>query len=639
MKIKTLLIVVLSLFTLIPAIIYCVVMNINMNTSAETQYNQLIEQVAVSGAKNLAAYLESAEEIAVRIGYDKNIISGFSGSSDDKENALASIGEYCGSTAGIRRMIGVDASNKVLFTTDNDFEYIMTQDEVAALPFDSAVVAPVIRDRKAVDYDVLVKTKVDNSDSKTLLVYFSNEKLKEIMSSSVFPTNGRLVIIDSLLGLIDTDYLGKFEKDSLREFETIRNSVVDGKNLSVRVNYEVSRSGRISYTIPAGKEGWYVCTLAESSSAFAHSGPAAGSLIGISVFLIIALIAVHIVFSISVTKPLTKIEDTLQRIRKGDHDARLEIMGRNEYSDIARGFNDLIDNIIVGEHRYRTIVEMSDSIVFEWSFKSNEITFSNNFNKKFSYRAPSDHFSDSFLLKCKVHPDDNARYRADLEKLSAGEEFRNNEYRWKNIYGDYIWISINSSTIRDKDNEIIKIVGVINDIDRAKKSESILMARASYDSLTGVYNRETIENIIDNEISKLSPESEEFSILFVDIDDFKIYNDKYSHATGDQVLKFTADSIMKTIKEFGFVGRYGGDEFVICIRNSVTNPPARIAQELLNTLKEGFVCDSDDHLSVNVSIGINTIKDSSKRVDEIIAMADEAMYRIKKNGKSSFGFF
>ena len=105
------------------------------------------------------------------------------------------------------------------------------------------------------------------------------------------------------------------------------------------------------------------------------------------------------------------------------------------------------------------------------------------------------------------------------------------------------------------------------------------------------------------------------------------------------MLKFTADSIMKTIKEFGFVGRYGGDEFVICIRNSVTNPPARIAQELLNTLKEGFVCDSDDHLSVNVSIGINTIKDSSKRVDEIIAMADEAMYRIKKSGKSSFGFF
>ena len=241
--------------------------------------------------------------------------------------------------------------------------------------------------------------------------------------------------------------------------------------------------------------------------------------------------------------------------------------------------------------------------------------FSNNFNKKFSYRAPSDHFGDSFLLKVKVHPEDNDRYHKDLEKLSKGEEFEGNEYRWKNIYGDYIWILLRTATIRD----------------RAKKSEKLLTERASYDSLTGLYNRESIERTIDNEIELINVRKSEVAILFIDVDDFKIYNDKYSHATGDQVLKFVANTINFVIKGFGTAGRYGGDEFVACVRN------IEVARYILSGLKEGFTSDNGDKLSVNASIGISIIKDSSMPVDEIIGMADDAMYKIKKNGKSNFG--
>ena len=125
-----------------------------------------------------------------------------------------------------------------------------------------------------------------------------------------------------------------------------------------------------------------------------------------------------IILIFAVTKPFYKISDTLVKISRGDHDARVDIMSRNEYGDIARVFNDIMDTIIVSESRYRTIIEMSDNIIFEWNFQNNEVTFSNNFNKKFSYRAPSDHFADSFLLKCKVHPDDANRYKSDLEKLA-----------------------------------------------------------------------------------------------------------------------------------------------------------------------------------------------------------------------------
>ena len=341
---------------------------------------------------------------------------------------------------------------------------------------------------------------------------------------------------------------------------------------------------------------------------------------------------------ITVTKPLYKIQDTLLKISRGDHEARVDIMSKNEYGDIARVFNDIVDNIIVSESRYKTIIDMSDNIIFDWNLSTKEVVFSNNFNKKFSYRAPSEHFADSFLIKCKVHPEDSERYTADLQKLERGENFKHNEYRIKNIYGDYIWVLMRTASILDAEGKAVKIVGVIVDIDRAKKSENILTARASFDSLTNVFNRETIEVAINNEIELIAARKTEFAILFVDIDDFKFYNDQYSHATGDQVLRFTATTIKNTVGDKGMVGRYGGDEFIVCVKDADNNDPAGIAETILKTLKEGFDSDSGDHLTVNVSIGISVIKDNTKRVEEIIGQADDAMYKIKKAGKSNFGF-
>lgn len=357
------------------------------------------------------------------------------------------------------------------------------------------------------------------------------------------------------------------------------------------------------------------------------------------VLISLVVIAAAVIISIILTLPLKTIEETLEKVRRGDHEARIPVaVSNNEYGQMSRAFNNLLDEIVVSEDRYRTITEMSDNIIFEWNFKSQEVFFSNNFNKKFSYRAPSDHFGDSFLLKAKLHDEDADRYRTDLEKLGRGEEFKHNEYRMKNIYGDYIWVLIRTATLHDKDGNPLKVVGVILDIDRAKKSEQQLTERASFDALTELYNRETIENQIDNEITLSEARKSEMAVLFIDVDDFKHYNDQYSHATGDQVLKFVARTLKNVVNEFGFAGRYGGDEFIACVRNAEINDPTRVAQDIISRLDEGFECDGI-HLTVSVSIGISMIKnDYNTRVEYIIGKADDAMYSVKKNGKSNYAF-
>ena len=314
-------------------------------------------------------------------------------------------------------------------------------------------------------------------------------------------------------------------------------------------------------------------------------------------------------------------------------------MNNNEYGQLSRAFNNLVDDIVVSEDRYRNISEMSDNIIFEWNFKTNEVVFSNNFNKKFSYRAPSNHFGDSFLLKAKIHPDDLDRYRSDLDQLEKGKNFERNEYRIKNIYGDFIWVLMRTATLKDNDGKPVKVVGVMVDIDRGKKSEQQLTERASFDALTELYNRETIENQIDNEISLSEMRKSEMAVLFIDVDDFKHYNDNYSHATGDQVLKFLAKTIKTEVDGIGFAGRYGGDEFIVLLRNAETNDPALFAQRIIAKLNEGFDADIGERLTVSVSIGIALIKDNyNTRVEYLIGKADDAMYSVKKSGKSNYAF-
>lgn len=196
-----------------------------------------------------------------------------------------------------------------------------------------------------------------------------------------------------------------------------------------------------------------------------------------------------------------------------------------------------------------------------------------------------------------------------------------------------------TATLRDKDGNPLKVVGAMVDIDRAKKSEQQLTARASYDALTELYNRETVESQINNEITLSEARKSEMAVLFVDVDDFKHFNDKYSHATGDQVLKFVARTVNNVVGEYGFAGRYGGDEFIACVRNAEVNDPARAAQDIIARLDEGFTCDSGDLLKVSVSIGIALIKDDyNTRVEYLIGKADDAMYAVKKSGKSNYGF-
>lgn len=637
MKIRTLFIFALLFFSLSSIITYAIYCSSTMNNTAKKQYERLCSDIVTNSSNSITSYFSALSKTASIIADDEALKSFDLKDAEAAESAETKGRDYVNDSSVITRIIvfNGDGASVSVSSAHSDTKYFeFSKEQLDAASQGDVYISPVYDENdRPTQYELAVPAILND---RKIMVFFSSNEFDNIVKAGSFPV-GRTIFVDSLGNYIDTNYRGLISDQTDTEYSRTKDSVLNSADLNTFLYFTANRIDRVAYTSKCSDCNWFVSSLADAEKAYTYSSEASSAVIGMIVGLSVLFTTVYIVAVILVTKPLTVIRDTLTKIHRGDHDSRIDINSKNEYKEIADSFNNLLDNVVVSEKRYRTIVEMSDDIVFEWNLKTNNITFSNNFNKKFSYRAPSDHFSDCFFLKGKVHPEDNERYRKDLEKLEKGEEFKDNTYRWKNIFGDYIWMQMKTSTVRDAEGNVVKIIGVLSDVDRAKKGELQLLQKASYDALTGVYNRETIENVINNEISKMKEGSDKFAILFVDIDDFKIYNDKYSHATGDQVLKFVTNSINEIISDYGYIGRYGGDEFIVCARNVSTNIPENIAKDILAKLKAGFVCDTDDHLSVSVSIGVYIVNDNSKTVEEIISIADDAMYKIKKNGKSSFG--
>ena len=139
---------------------------------------------------------------------------------------------------------------------------------------------------------------------------------------------------------------------------------------------------------------------------------------------------------------------------------------------------------------------------------------------------------------------------------------------------------------------------------------------------------------------KNTADGTELYLLIMDVDNFKTINDMYGHIEGDRALKLIARSLCLAGESRGlFVSRYGGDEFIACIRNAELNDPAQVAQQVIQKLDAGFDADIGEHLSISVSIGIAVIKDDyNTRVEYLIGKADDAMYSVKKSGKSNYAF-
>lgn len=157
-----------------------------------------------------------------------------------------------------------------------------------------------------------------------------------------------------------------------------------------------------------------------------------------------------------------------------------------------------------------------------------------------------------------------------------------------------------------------------------------------HDPLTGLYNRRQFNNILEYEIGRSERHGHEFSLLMLDLDDFKDINDSYGHPTGDEALCGVAEILRENVRKGDLAARIGGDEFAVILMETGREGAATVAATLGRVLRERvFTAPDSKHFHLTVSVGIATYPVDAQNESDLLAGADVAMYRAKEMGKDS----
>ncbi len=166
------------------------------------------------------------------------------------------------------------------------------------------------------------------------------------------------------------------------------------------------------------------------------------------------------------------------------------------------------------------------------------------------------------------------------------------------------------------------------------QAQELLRFQATHDQLTGVLNRAEIMETLRRELGRAARAKTATGLLILDIDHFKNINDTYGHLTGDAVLKEVTQRITRAVRGYDSVGRYGGEEFVIVLPGCSRAQIDQGAERVRAAVDDGPVLISESKVSVTVSIGAAVIANGSVSDSEMLAAADNALYRAKAIGRN-----
>lgn len=289
----------------------------------------------------------------------------------------------------------------------------------------------------------------------------------------------------------------------------------------------------------------------------------------------------------------------------------------------------------IQQKRYQTIIDCSDDLIYEISVNGESSMGSDKIKEKFGWDIPRKSQKLTFDRAMKilhVHPEDVEIFRQS-QLLTGESTFDNMTLRICKKDGTPIWCRVSRTILTDKNNKPISILGKIVDIDDEVKEKQQLEMKTRTDLLTGLLNKQTFEKEVREYVEEHSTESACF--VFIDMDHFKDINDKFGHSVGDQVIKESAKKIQLLFKNFDLVGRFGGDEFCVFVKDI---PRATLIDRLRFAVKkmEQEYTYEGGSVKLSASIGAAYCRRSSIGYKELMDVADSAAYQAKDNGRNCY---
>jgi diguanylate cyclase (GGDEF)-like protein len=226
-----------------------------------------------------------------------------------------------------------------------------------------------------------------------------------------------------------------------------------------------------------------------------------------------------------------------------------------------------------------------------------------------------------------------------LVRARGGERFTNQVAIYRTPEQPDAVLSINGQGLFDGNRELIGGVITFRDVTEITHRTSELEKRAQHDDLTGLANRKLFLKQLSRAMGRAQRKGSPLAALVIDLDRFKSVNDTLGHDTGDALLREVADRLNKNLRVGDFTGRWGGDEFVVCLEDfGEAGNAAAAAQKLLLVLSEKFEVGNSE-IYATPSIGISLYPESGDTAERMVKAANIAMYEAKKRGGGRFQYY
>jgi diguanylate cyclase (GGDEF)-like protein len=190
----------------------------------------------------------------------------------------------------------------------------------------------------------------------------------------------------------------------------------------------------------------------------------------------------------------------------------------------------------------------------------------------------------------------------------------------------HLWFDIEGKWLKDEQQLLLHLTNISPEREKLRKAKY----NAEHDFLTDLLNRRGISNAINESNHKQQP----YSLLFLDIDGFKLINDTYGHAIGDKLLKAIAIRLRENLQHKGLLARFGGDEFMIQVEHRNVQNTLSFAKNIIAKLNKPFHLKEVGELSIGCSIGTASYPDDADNIETLVTQADMAMHRAKLRGRN-----
>ncbi len=242
--------------------------------------------------------------------------------------------------------------------------------------------------------------------------------------------------------------------------------------------------------------------------------------------------------------------------------------------------------------------------------------------------------------KNRIHPDDKKMVLHVVEQAISEDHPFNVDFRMSHKKGGWEWVQSSGAVVEwDKKGRPFRLCGTHQNISKRKQDENELLFMANYDPLTRLPNRNLMHEKVNLLLDDRRKNKSLIALMFIDIDNFKIINDTYGHKFGDLFLLSIVSKFKEAISDDGFLGRFGGDEFVLIIDDAENiDYLSTVATKILIALEQPISLQ-ENTVYASASIGISIHPQDGDDFDTLLKNADAAMYKAKEAGKNGYCFF